>query len=112
MKNFSRRAFLRHAVFLVLAPAAVLLMHAFCGCRPSQNFWAIDDLSNPGRGWTSFYCFDSDSRNGHYPESTIAYYRFTWRELEPQKGAIDFALLDALLEAAAADNQGPFGERC
>jgi len=64
-----------------------------------------DVLPNPGMGWQTFHSFAGDAVNRDGPPSAAAYFRFTWRELEPERGAIRFELLDALLARAHAAGQ-------
>jgi len=61
----------------------------------------IDDLlANPGMGWQTFHCFaDEDPALAGLP-SSCAYFRFYWKELEPEEGAVAFEKLDALLARA------------
>ncbi len=79
---------------------------AFTACRSDPaDFHAIEDLPNPGRGWTTFNSLNEEEPNGQYPSSTIAYFRFTWRQAEPSEGGYTFGELDTLLEKARAAGQ-------
>ncbi len=61
----------------------------------------IDDLfANPGMGWQTFHHFADEDKNLQGLPSGSAYFRFYWRELEPQDGKIDFAKFDELLAHA------------
>ena len=54
-------------------------------------------LANPGMGWQTFHQFNHHDKNlGGLPTAS-AYFRFYWREIEPEQGRIDFAKLDGML---------------
>ncbi len=91
--------------------AAVLtvLLVASCGCVAAQepipmvtaHPQEIDDvLANPGMGWQTFHRFADEDPNLHGIPTAAAYFRFYWKELEPEEGRIDFATLDDLLAHA------------
>jgi hypothetical protein len=83
-----------------------LFILMLAACRPAPvDYQAIDDLPNPGRGWTTFNSFNGEEFNRQYPASTIAYFRFTWRRAEPAEGAYAFTEMDALFEKARATGQ-------
>jgi hypothetical protein len=65
-----------------------------------------DELfANPGMGWQTFHTFaDEDKNLGGLP-SASAYFRFYWRQVEPEEGKIDFARFDALLARARKAGQ-------
>ena len=65
----------------------------------------IDDMPNPGRGWTTFNSFNSGYSNRYYPNSTIAYFRLTWRQLEAKEGEIAFDLIDQAIEQCMMQDQ-------
>jgi hypothetical protein len=65
-------------------------------------------LANPGMGFETFHGFNGDDRikrADHYPNCSIAYFRFYWDKLEPQEGTYDFDLIDSLLEQARENKQ-------
>ena len=62
-------------------------------------------LANPGMGWQTFHKFADDDKNLAGLPSGSAYFRFYWREIEPQNGHIDFAKFDALLAHARSAGQ-------
>jgi hypothetical protein len=65
-----------------------------------------DELfANPGMGWQTFHQFADQDKNLQGLPSASAYFRFYWRELEPQDGQIDFAKFDGLLEHARRAGQ-------
>ncbi|MFQ6099601.1 MAG: beta-galactosidase, partial [Armatimonadota bacterium] len=57
-------------------------------------------LVNPGMGWTTFHSFEGDERNENYPQSSIAYFRYYWDELEPERGHVRWELIDEAMEKA------------
>src|SRR5512147_2157145 len=59
-----------------------------------------DVFANPGMGWQTFHRFADEDRNLHGIPTAAAYFRFGWRELEPEEGKYDFAAFDALLAHA------------
>lgn len=54
-------------------------------------------FANPGMGWQTFHHFADDDKNLQGLPSGSAYFRFYWREVEPEDGAIDFPKFDQLL---------------
>jgi len=64
----------------------------------------IDDvLYNPGMGLADFhFSFGSPLPSGMYPRATVAYFRWTWSELEPAEGRYNFALIDNVIREATA----------
>ena len=65
-----------------------------------------DELfANPGMGWQTFHQFADQDKNLQGLPSASAYFRFYWRELEPQDGQIDFAKFDGLLAHARRAGQ-------
>jgi hypothetical protein len=75
-----------------------------CQTEPA-NFKSIDDLPNPGRGWATHSSFNNDHANLSYPESTVAYFRFTWRQAEPTDGGFAFDVMDGLIAQAHSQGQ-------
>ena len=66
----------------------------------------IDDLfANPGMGWQTFHRFADEDKNLQVLPSGSVYFRFYWREIEPQDGHIDFAKFDELLAHARRAGQ-------
>jgi hypothetical protein len=49
--------------------------------------------------------FNPDLHNDRYPPSRVAYCRWAWCILEPEKGKIRFDLIDRALETASARGQ-------
>lgn len=68
---------------------------------------ATDELlANPGIGWETFGM--PRDRDPHLPDwipSTIAYYRWNWRQLEPRPSELDTGLIDRTLVACRAAGQ-------
>ena len=65
-----------------------------------------DELfASPGMGWQTFHRFADEDRNLQGLPSGSAYFRFYWREIEPQDGQIDFAKFDGLLAHARRAGQ-------
>lgn len=84
----------------------LLLCFSIIACQSTiTGVLEIDDLANPGRGWTTFYSVNSDKQNNRYPVSSIAYYRFTWRQAEPVQGEYAFEALDGYIAKAKVNGQ-------
>ncbi len=71
--------------------------------RPAQ----IDDmLDNPGMGFADFHFgFNRPPSPGEYPRTTVAYFRWSWADLEPEEGRYNFALVDRVIEQARAKGE-------
>jgi len=69
----------------------------------------IDDvLCNPGIGFTTFGNFDGDVPG--YPRSTVAYFRWYWNSIEPQRGVYRWDIIeDAIREAQARGQRVALG---
>jgi hypothetical protein len=62
-----------------------------------------DILYNPGMGFADFHFgFDHPPAPGTYPQSTVAYFRWSWADLEPMEGHYAFDLIDRTIEQAKA----------
>src|SRR3970040_2228282 len=77
-----------------------------------------DVLTNPNMGFADFHfgwvcnlppisftpeecaARDQDSWPANYPDSAVAYFRWTWKDLEPVRGEIDFAMIDTAIQSA------------
>jgi hypothetical protein len=62
-------------------------------------------FANPGMGWQTFHRFSDDDPNLDGLPSASAYFRFYWRDLEPEEGRIAFDRLDGLLARARQAGQ-------
>ncbi|MCF7805451.1 MAG: DUF4832 domain-containing protein [Candidatus Marinimicrobia bacterium] len=60
-------------------------------------------LVNPGMGFTTHNRFNGEVAG--YPESSIAYFRWYWEELEPQEGQFNWDMVDSVLAGARAHGQ-------
>ncbi len=62
-----------------------------------------DLLANPGMGWETFHHVASNDPSLAGLPSGVAYYRWTWKDLEPSQGSYNVALVkDTLAKARAA----------
>ncbi len=65
----------------------------------------------PGTSWNdregpeSFTPFDGALTNPQYPDTTIAYCRWLWSRIEPEKGVFNWHFIDGALEAAHVRGQ-------
>ncbi|HEX7765302.1 MAG TPA: DUF4832 domain-containing protein, partial [Nitrospira sp.] len=65
-----------------------------------------DTLYNPGMGFADFHFgFDHPPAPGTYPRSTVAYFRWSWADLEPAEGQYAFNLIDRTIEQAKAKGE-------
>ncbi|WP_172834156.1 DUF4832 domain-containing protein [Nitrospira japonica] len=67
----------------------------------------IDDiLYNPGMGFADFHFgFDHPPSRTQYPRSTVAYFRWSWADLEPVEGEYNFQLVDDVIAQARAKGE-------
>ncbi len=68
----------------------------------------IDDiLFNPGMGIADFHLgFDHPPRiPEEYPRSTVAYFRWSWADLEPEEGRYAFDFVDGIIAQAKAKGE-------
>lgn len=71
--------------------------------RPVEDTQSL--YANPGMGWQTFYrTADRDGNLAGLPTTTV-YRRFTWQELEPENGRLNFSLFDDWLGRAQANGQ-------
>jgi hypothetical protein len=89
---------------LSAAGGVVLALLLGCTTQPA-DYQSIDDLPNPGRGWSTHSSFADEEANAHYPPSTVAYFRFTWSLAEPSEGGYAFDRIDALISRARGAGQ-------
>jgi len=96
-------------LFLILACAFILsLLGSGCWQTKTVEVEPVetdDVLVNPGMGFTTFHSFNGDERNRNYPESSIAYFRWYWDELERAEGEIAFGMIDSILALARERGQ-------
>ncbi len=65
----------------------------------------------PGNTWSDrhgpveFKPFDGNVKNPRYPDTTIAYCRWIWSVIEPEKGRYRWEIIDGALEAARERGQ-------
>lgn len=68
----------------------------------------LDDiLYNPGMGFADFH-FGSHNRPAvpaEYPRSTVAYFRWSWAQLEPEEGRYAFDFVDGIIAQAKAKGE-------
>lgn len=66
----------------------------------------IDDLlANPRMGWETFHRFADTDRNLAGLPSSTAYFRYYWKDVEPEKDVYNWGLLDGVLAKARAAGQ-------
>jgi len=64
-----------------------------------------DLLANPGMGWQTFMRFADEDRALAGLPSSMAYFRWYWKEVEPRDGEIDWKKFDDLLARARKAGQ-------
>ncbi|MEX5281372.1 DUF4832 domain-containing protein [Nitrospira tepida] len=67
----------------------------------------IDEvLYNPGMGFADFHFgFGHPPPADRYPRSTVAYFRWSWADLEPAEGHYAFDFVDRIIEQAKAKGE-------
>ncbi len=106
LSNWSRRALPAALVLLVssLVPraggAADTVLRAVAHPKETEEL-----LANPGMGWQTFHRFAVQDQALEGLPSASAYFRFYWREIEPNEGKIDFVRFDELLAHARRAGQ-------
>ena len=85
------------------------LLNPHKGTTTFQRF--NGDRLYPGNKWsdrvgpTRFKPFGGNRKNERYPDTTIAYCRWIWAEIEPEKGKYRWDIIDGALEAARVRGQ-------
>ena len=63
-------------------------------------------LINPGIGFADFHFgFGRSITREEYPPSSVAYFRWSWADLEPFEGEYNFGLVDEIIQQAKAKNE-------
>src|SRR5215217_6503336 len=63
-------------------------------------------LVNPGMGFADFHFgFGRSMTREEYPPSSVAYFRWSWADLEPSEGEYNFDLVDQVIEQAKGKNE-------
>jgi len=65
-----------------------------------------DILYNPGMGFADFgFGYGNPPPPEQIPRQTVAYFRWSWADLEPVEGEYNFALVDRVIEQARAKGE-------
>ena len=83
----------------------IILCHSSCKKDEVLPQNEVQVLSNPGIGLATFHKLNNDLPLDQHPESSVAYYRFYWRDYEPTDDNFQDAELFKLLASAAEKNQ-------
>lgn len=91
----------------------IYILYLLVSCEPEQNIDSIypeEDtgfLQIPGVGWQTFHhtADEDNSLQGLPFKSGSAYYRYNWKDLEPQEGQYAFDRIDNLLKRCRQNNQ-------
>ncbi|MBH0209794.1 MAG: DUF4832 domain-containing protein, partial [Nitrospira sp.] len=63
----------------------------------------MDVLYNPGMGLADFHFgFGHPPTTDQYPRQTVAYFRWSWADLEPEEGRYAFDFVDRIIKQAKA----------
>src|SRR5215213_1499453 len=63
-------------------------------------------LINPGIGFADFHFgFGRSITREEYPPSSVAYFRWSWADLEPFEGEYNFGLVDEIIQQGKAKNE-------
>jgi hypothetical protein len=61
----------------------------------------MDVLYNPGMGIADFHFgFGNPPSSDQYPRQTVAYFRWSWADLEPEEGQYAFDVVDRVISQA------------
>ncbi len=95
----------------LLAAASMLLLLTAPGEALTQKNVVVtpkatDEIfANPGMGWQTFHTFANEDEALAGLPSSCAYFRWYWREIEPEDGKIDFRKLDGVIARARLAGQ-------
>jgi hypothetical protein len=65
-----------------------------------------DVLYNPGMGLADFHFgFERPLSTDQYPRQTVAYFRWSWSDLEPEEGQYAFDFVDQIISQAKAKDE-------
>jgi Domain of unknown function (DUF4832)/Beta-galactosidase len=65
-----------------------------------------DVLYNPGMGLADFHFgFEHPPSTDQYPRQTVAYFRWSWSDLEPEEGLYAFDFVDRIISQAKAKGE-------
>lgn len=65
-----------------------------------------DLLYNPGMGLADFHFgFGHPPSTDQYPRQTVAYFRWSWADLEPEEGHYAFGFVDSVIQQAKAQGK-------
>lgn len=116
---FLLRGFHRNPISIILSASVLVIVPMFATASdPSSLLPALsyqtstslvtihpreskEILYNPGMGLADFHFgFDHPPTEEQYPKSTVAYFRWSWAELEPEKGKYAFDFVDRIIRQA------------
>jgi len=93
---------------LLIAGALCVTVIAACAGMSSVTVRPVESkklFANPGMGWQTFHTFANVDPNLAGLPSGSAYFRWTWRELEPTDGKFNFDLVQNTLAKARSAGQ-------
>ncbi|MCW5980108.1 MAG: DUF4832 domain-containing protein [Bryobacteraceae bacterium] len=93
---------------IVIRPVEIddVLVNPGMGVQTFQRF--NGDALNPGKRWSEVGPTERLARSGEkpdYPDSSIAYFRWFWRQIEPEEGRYRWEIIDLALEQARERRQ-------
>ncbi len=97
----------RNLVSLAIFFVASIILGGCASQRVSVSPKQIDDvLYNPGMGFADFHFgFGKPPSPEQYPRQTVAYFRWSWADLEPEEGVYNFAFVDGVIRDAKAKGE-------
>ena len=112
----TRRQFLQQAAAMAAVPVLVHTSGTAMAGNTIDNPLTVtpeesdEVLVNPGIGIETFWSFQGDRLHydrevENYPQSSIAYFRYYWNELEEAEGQYNFEEIDFLLKKARKRGQ-------
>jgi len=116
---------MKHILAKLILPAAAAMAFAQTDTIVVRPIEIHDVLVNPGMGIQTFQRFNGDPLNPDlrwsevgptsktkpaatkpdYPDSSIAYFRWFWSQLEPERGQYRWEIIDGALEQARTHHQ-------
>ena len=77
-------------------------LYSDCVVKPENNFTETEH----------FECYpipeyveENGREEGYYPDNSVCYFRFLWKDFEPERGKYNYKFIEDIIEGAKAHNQ-------